>query len=113
MVSYLCTKAVPLSEEASKPNYHKWSYKDLLRLPESERKQWFKACKVELDMLKQHKVFEVSDRPSGRKVIKNQWVFDEKSDGRKHARLVVKGFLQVEGLEFNQIFNPVVHFETV
>jgi len=85
MISYLCTKAVPLSEEASKLNYREWSYKDLLHLPESECKQWFKACKVELDMLKQCKVFEVSDRPSGRKVIKNQWVFDKKSDGCKRA----------------------------
>jgi len=85
MVSYLCAKAVPLSKEASKPNYRKWSYKDLLCLPESERKQWFKACEVELDMLKQRKVFEVSDRPSGWKVIRNWWVFDEKSDGHKRA----------------------------
>jgi len=65
MVSYLCAKAVPLSEEASKPNYHKWSYRNLLHLPESEHKQWFKACEVELDMLKQCKVIEVSDCPSG------------------------------------------------
>jgi len=71
MVSYLCTKAVPLSEEVFKPNYHEWSYRDLLHLPESECKQWFKACEIELDMLKQRKVFEVSDCPSGRKVIKN------------------------------------------
>jgi len=72
MVLYLCAKAVPLSKEASKPNYHKWSYRDLLHLPESECKQWFKVCEVELDMLKQCKVFEVSDCPSGRKVVKNQ-----------------------------------------
>jgi len=65
IVSHLCTKAVPLSKEASKPNYCEWSYRDLLCLLESECKQWFKACEVELDMLKQHKVFEVFDRPFG------------------------------------------------
>ena len=36
-----------------------------------------------------------------------------KSDGRKKAHLVAKGFSQVEGLDFNQVFSPVVHFETV
>jgi len=36
-----------------------------------------------------------------------------KSDGRKKARLVVKGFSQVKGLDFNQVFSPVMCFETV
>jgi len=40
-------------------------------------------------------------------------VFDVKDDGRKRARLVAKGFSQVEGLDFDRIFSPVVRFETV
>ena len=34
-------------------------------------------------------------------------------DGRKKAHLVAKGFSQVEGLDFNQVFSPVMCFETV
>ena len=64
-------------------------------------------------MLHKCKVFELVDHPQDRKVIKNRWVFDVKSDGRKQACLVAKGFSQVEGLDFNQVFSPVVHFETV
>ena len=56
-------------------------------------------------MLHKRKVFELVDRPRDWKVIKNQWVFDVKSDGRKKARLVAKGF--------SQVFSPVVRFETV
>ena len=64
-------------------------------------------------MLHKHKVFELVDCPQDWKVIKNQWVFNVKLDGCKKACLVAKGFSQVEGLDFDQVFSPVVHFETV
>jgi hypothetical protein len=76
-------------------------------------KEWEDACLRELEALKQRKVFELVERPRGRKVIKNRWVFDVKGDGRKRARLVAKGFSQEEGLDYDQIFSPVVRFETV
>jgi len=36
-----------------------------------------------------------------------------KLDGCKKAHLVAKGFSQIEGLDFDQAFSPVVRFETV
>ena len=64
-------------------------------------------------MLQKRKVFELVDHPHDCKVIRNQWVFDMKSDGHKKAHLVAKGFSQVEGLDFDQVFSPVVRFEAV
>jgi Reverse transcriptase (RNA-dependent DNA polymerase) len=51
--------------------------------------------------------------PKGRKTIGCRWVFDVKSDSRKKARLVAQGFSQVEGIDFNELFSPVVRFESV
>jgi hypothetical protein len=45
-------------------------------------------------------------------VIKNCWVFNEKSDGCLWAQLVAKGFSQVEGIDYNELFSPVIHYET-
>ncbi|KAH9657251.1 hypothetical protein KPL70_022991 [Citrus sinensis] len=52
------------------------------------------------------------------KAIGNKWVYKIKRDGndpveRYHARLVVKGYAQKEGIDFNEIFSPVVRLTTV
>jgi hypothetical protein len=39
-------------------------------------------------------------------------VFNEKSNGHLWAWLVAKGFSQVEGIDYNELFLPVVHYET-
>jgi hypothetical protein len=49
----------------------------------------------------------------GRKIICNRWVFNKKTDRQKRARLVAKGFSQVEGIDYDDIFSPVVRYETV
>ena len=90
-----------------------WTFRDVLKLPSAHQKEWTAACKREIQTLQNREVFELVKRPRDRKIIKNRWVFDIKDDGRKRARLVAKGFSQVEGLDYDQVFSPVVRFETV
>jgi Reverse transcriptase (RNA-dependent DNA polymerase) len=82
-------------------------------LPKATQEEWKIACKEELEALRRRNVFKLTDLPKGCKTIGCRWVFDVKSDGRKKARLVAQGFSQVEGIDFNELFSPVVHFESV
>jgi hypothetical protein len=111
-LSYLLAKSIsPIDSATSDPKT--WGFKDLARLPQLEQSMWHDACLQELEALIKRDVFEVVPRPKGRKTIDNRWVFDVKPDGRKRARLVAKGFKQIEGLDYDQVFSPVVRFETV
>ncbi len=58
------------------------------------------------------------DAPCDRKPIANKWVFLKKYDKsgiltKYKARLVAKGFSQIPGMDFNQMFTPVVRLETL
>jgi Reverse transcriptase (RNA-dependent DNA polymerase) len=90
-----------------------WHFRDLMCLPKAAQEEWKIACKEELEALRRRNVFKLTDLPKGCKTIGCRWVFDIKSDGRKKARFVAQGFSQVEGIDFNELFSPVVRFESV
>jgi Reverse transcriptase (RNA-dependent DNA polymerase) len=57
-------------------------------------------------------VYEIIPRPRNRKIVGSQWVFRVKHgpDGsiqKYKARIVAQGFMQVEGIDFNETFAPV------
>ena len=88
-------------------------YKDIAKLPADLREQWRLACQEELEALHKCKVYELANLPPGRKAVKNCWVFTTKSDSCKKARLIAKGFSQIEGIDFDQIFSLVVWYKSV
>jgi len=52
------------------------------------------------------------DLSKRRKVINNHWVFNIKSDGHYRSWLVAKGFSQIKRIKFDELFSPVVCYET-
>jgi len=88
------------------------TFKDVAKLPANSKKRWLESCLEELKSLKDRDVYEIMDLPKRRKVVKNCWVFNIKPDGHYQSCLVAKGFSQVEGIDFDKLFSPVVCYET-
>ena len=49
------------------------------------------------------------DCRNGHRLLGCRWVFEVKKNGVYHARLVVKGFSQIPGVEFTDNYSPVVN----
>ena len=65
-----------------------------------------------MNSLQKNDTYELTKLPKGRKALKNKWVFKLKKDDKKplkyKARLVMKGFDQKQGIDFDEIFSPIV-----
>ena len=73
--------------------------------------------KDEMDSLWGNQTWELTELPVGKKVLRNKWVYRIKNehDGSKRykARVVVKRFQQKEGIDYTEIFSPVVKMSTI
>jgi hypothetical protein len=72
----------------------------------------------ELDQIEKNDTWELVPRPKNKNVIGTKWVYMNKlnEDGkvtRKKARLVSKGYAQVEGINFEETFSLVARMEAI
>jgi hypothetical protein len=79
---------------------------------------WKQAMKAELESIEQNKTWEYAVLPKDHKAIGLKWVFKVKKDPARNvvkykARLVVKGYAQVHGIDYDEVFAPVARMETV
>jgi len=79
---------------------------------------WIIAMEEELNNFSRNQVWTFEERPKDARVIGTKWVFRNKKDDqgkvvRNMARLVAKGFSQVEGLDFGETFAPVARLEAI
>ena len=66
----------------------------------------------EMNSLWKNDIYELTEPPKGRKALNNKWVFKLKNGDEKllkhKACLVVKGFSQKQGIDFDEIFSSIV-----
>jgi transposase InsO family protein len=83
----------------------------------SDFPQWQEAMADEMASLAENGTFEWVRLPAGRKAIPSKWVFKIKRNAnrsieRYKARVVAKGFRQIPGRDFDQVYAPVSKYTT-
>ena len=67
--------------------------------------------------LMENQTWDLVKLPEGKRALQNKWVYRVKDEegGKKRykARLVVKGFAQKQGIDFDEIFSPVVKMTSI
>lgn len=84
----------------------------------AKEEKWIEAMKRELQAIEKNNTWELVVLPARAKTIGVKWVFKTKlnEDGqvdKYKARLVVKGYAQKEGIDYDEVFAPVARWDTI
>ena len=79
---------------------------------------WVQAMKSKLDSMYSNQVWDLLKTPSGIKPVGCKWIYKRKRgiDGKVEtfkARLVVKGYTQKEGIDYDEIFLLVAMVKSI
>ena len=84
-----------------------------------DKDKWIEAISSELENLYNNKTMSlVKKLPEGRKPIEYKWVFTKKYNDKGElekykARLVIKGFKQIEGIDYDKTYSPTLSVESM
>lgn len=121
-VSTRSTKGIPAERYSPSTNYllltdcgELVSYDEAMQHEDTTK--WEGTMQDEIDSLMLNNTSELAELPKDKKALHNKWIYKIKQEvnrsKRYEARLIVKGFQQREGIDFDEIFSPVVKHTTI
>lgn len=113
---FVCNVCFNVNSICEEPLIEPGTFKEAMASKDSEK--WRKAMDNEISSLKDNETWEMVDLPKGRKSIPCKWVYRIKTgpDGsieKYKARLVIKGYSQRKGLDYEETFSPVAKTSTI
>ncbi|KAG8498762.1 hypothetical protein CXB51_005210 [Gossypium anomalum] len=93
------------------------NYSEVISCEDSEK--WMFAMQEEMKSLHKNKTWYLVKLPKGKKTVCCKWVFKKKERGqgveepRYKAKLVAKGYSQISGVDFTDVFSPVVKHSSI
>ena len=87
------------------------SYQEALNSPENDK--WLAAPQEEFKGLTEMGICKLVDCPSDCKTIKCKWTYVLKANGCYKARLIAKGYTQVQGIDYEETFSLVARYKSI
>ena len=87
-------------------------------LTNNDQEEWEKVMQDEIKSLHENYTYDLVELPKGKRALRCKWVFKFKTEEnnpkpRYKARIVVKGCNQKKGVDFDEIFSPVVKMSSI
>ena len=91
------------------------NYEEAMMSPDSAK--WLEAMKSEIWSMYENKVWTLIDLLDDQQAMLNKWIFKRKTDADSvtiyKARIVTKGFRQIQGVDYDESFSLVSMLKSV
>ncbi|KAE8682936.1 ABC transporter G family member 13 [Hibiscus syriacus] len=93
------------------------TYQEAIQSLESDK--WKSAMDEEMQSLQKNNTWKLTQLPKGKRAIGCKWIFEKKygshskKDVHYKTQLVAKGYAQKEGIDYNEVFSPIVKHSSI